>query len=97
MAPHKISRLGIGRLFQGRQLIDNLSLMENMKIASVNRDGENPLTAFSDKDNTGEQNGKRKSKQLKFWNRYLERITNIWRCLTIKPRNYLMGNSGSLP
>ena len=46
MAPHKISRLGIGRLFQGRQLIDNLSLMENMKIASVNRDGENPLTAF---------------------------------------------------
>lgn len=46
MAPHKISRLGIGRLFQGRQLIDDLSLMENMKIASVNRDGENPLTAL---------------------------------------------------
>ena len=46
MASHKISRLGIGRLFQGRQLIDDLSLMENMKIASVNRDGENPLTAL---------------------------------------------------
>lgn len=46
MAPHKISRLGIGRLFQGRQLIDNLSLMENMKIASVNRDGEDPLNAL---------------------------------------------------
>ncbi len=46
MSPHKISRLGVGRLFQGRQLIDDLSLMENMKIASVNRDGENPLTAF---------------------------------------------------
>lgn len=46
MAPHNISRLGIGRLFQGRQLIGSLSLMENMKIASVNRDGENPLTAL---------------------------------------------------
>lgn len=46
LPPHKISRFGIGRLFQGRQLMDDLSLMENMKIASVNRDGENPLTAL---------------------------------------------------
>ena len=76
MAPHNISRLGIGRLFQGRQLIGPL---------------------FSDKDNIGEQKGKKKSKLLQFWNRYLARIINIWRCLTKKPRNYLMGNNDSLP
>ena len=40
---HKISLMGIGRLFQGRQLMDELTLMENMKIASDDTMGENPL------------------------------------------------------
>ena len=31
---HKVSLMGIGRLFQGRQLMGDLTLMENMKIAS---------------------------------------------------------------
>ena len=39
---HKISLMG-GRLFQGRQLMDDLTLMENMKIASNDMTGENPL------------------------------------------------------
>ena len=42
MPPHKISLLGIGRLFQGGQLLDGLSLMENMKIASNDETGEKP-------------------------------------------------------
>lgn len=40
---HKISLMGLGRLFQGRQLMDDLTLMENMKIASDDTTGENPF------------------------------------------------------
>ncbi len=43
---HKISLMGIGRLFQGRQLMDDLTLMENMKIASDDTTGENPLSGL---------------------------------------------------
>lgn len=37
------TRVGIGRLFQGTQLMGNLTLLENMKIASTNKVGEYPL------------------------------------------------------
>lgn len=40
---YKISLMGLGRLFQGRQLMDDLTLMENMKIASDDATGENPF------------------------------------------------------
>ena len=43
---HKISLMGLGRLFQGRQLMDDLTLMENMKIASDDTTGENPFNCF---------------------------------------------------
>lgn len=42
---YKISRMGIGRLFQGRQLMGDLTLLENMKIASNNSTGEMPFTS----------------------------------------------------
>lgn len=43
---HKISLMGLGRLFQGRQLMDDLTLMENMKIASDDIMGEKPFDIF---------------------------------------------------
>ncbi len=43
---HRISLMGLGRLFQGRQLMDDLTLMENMKIASDDTMGENPFDGF---------------------------------------------------
>lgn len=43
---HRISLMGLGRLFQGRQLMDDLTLMENMKIASDEVMGEGPLDIF---------------------------------------------------
>lgn len=43
---HKISLMGLGRLFQGRQLMDDLTLMENMKIASDDITGERPFDIF---------------------------------------------------
>lgn len=42
---YKISLMGIGRLFQGRQLMGDLTLMENMKIASDDSLGEMPFTS----------------------------------------------------
>ena len=43
---YKIAQLGIGRLFQGRQLMGDLTLLENMLIASDDHTGENPLVAL---------------------------------------------------
>ena len=46
ISAHKISLMGLGRLFQGRQLMDDLTLMENMKIASDDTTGESPFDCF---------------------------------------------------
>ena len=42
--PPAITRLGIGRLFQGRQLFPDLTLLENMKLASPDTTGELPFS-----------------------------------------------------
>lgn len=41
---HAVSNLGIGRLFQGRQLMDELTLLENFKMASDDTTGEFPFS-----------------------------------------------------
>ena len=43
---HRISLMGIGRLFQDGQLLSGLTLMENMKIASDNKTGELPFSSL---------------------------------------------------
>lgn len=43
---YKRASIGIGRLFQGTQLMGNLTLMENMKIAASDTTGEHPLSPF---------------------------------------------------
>lgn len=43
LSPYKVSLQGIGRLFQSKQLIGGLSIMENMKLASGDRTGEFPF------------------------------------------------------
>ncbi len=47
LPPHRIARMsnddGIGRLFQGRQLMGSLTLLENMKLASFDGTGESPF------------------------------------------------------
>ena len=42
----RIARMGIGRLFQGRQLMAGLTLMENMVIAAEDLASEAPLAAL---------------------------------------------------
>ena len=46
ISPHRISLMGLGRLFQGGQLLDGLTLMENMKIASDDETGERPFQSL---------------------------------------------------
>ena len=43
---YKRNQVGIGRLFQGTQLMGNLTLLENMKIASSDKTGEHPVQPF---------------------------------------------------
>ena len=43
---YEISSMGMGRLFQGRQLMNDLTLMENMKIASNDKMGERPMQSL---------------------------------------------------
>ena len=46
LAPHRISKLGVGRLFQGRQLMENLTLNENLLLATGASFYESPFAAF---------------------------------------------------
>jgi branched-chain amino acid transport system ATP-binding protein len=43
---HRISLMGIGRLFQNGQLMGGLTLMENMKLASNDSTGEKPFSSL---------------------------------------------------
>ena len=43
---HRISQMGIGRLFQNGQLLGGLTLLENMKLASSNSTGEMPFSSL---------------------------------------------------
>ena len=43
---HRIARKGVGRLFQGRQLMEDLTLLENMMVADDNHTGEKPFDTF---------------------------------------------------
>ena len=43
---HRISLMGIGRLFQDGQLLPGLTLMENMKLASDDKTGEQPFSSL---------------------------------------------------
>lgn len=43
---HRISLMGIGRLFQDGQLLPGLTLMENLKMASDNKIGEMPFSSL---------------------------------------------------
>lgn len=46
ISAHRISLMGIGRLFQDGQLLPGLTLMENMKMASDDKTGEWPFSSL---------------------------------------------------
>ena len=63
---HKISLMGIGRLFQDGQLMAGLSLMENMKMASDDKTGEMPFSSllFRGKTSKAEQAKEQRAKEI---------------------------------
>lgn len=59
-----ISKMGIGRLFQGCQLMGDLTLMENMKVASTDLTGEGPLDCFFRFRKTAESESKKEQRAI---------------------------------
>ena len=66
LSPHRISLLGIGRLFQDGQLMGGLSLMENMKLASNDTTGERPFSSlfWPQKYKKAEKDKEQKAKEI---------------------------------
>lgn len=59
--PYKRTHIGIGRLFQSTQLMGNLTLLENMQIASSDKTGELPFELlFSQKKIKKKENQKKR-------------------------------------
>ncbi len=46
LSPYKISRLGIGRMFQDNHIFQNMTVLENMLIADSNSFGEIPFVSI---------------------------------------------------
>ncbi len=47
MSPHNRTRLGIGRMFQDTHIFPNMTVMENMLIASSETNGEQPFVSLA--------------------------------------------------
>ena len=63
---HRISLMGIGRLFQDGQLMGGLTLMENMKLASDDTTGEIPFSSllFRNKWKQAEQKKEEQAREI---------------------------------
>ncbi len=46
LSPHRIARLGVGRLFQDVRLFHHLSVLENVAVADQESRGEHPIAAL---------------------------------------------------
>ncbi|MDR2027826.1 MAG: ATP-binding cassette domain-containing protein [Prevotellaceae bacterium] len=63
LSPAKIAQRGIGRLFQGKPLFQDLNLLDNMKLASGDSSGESPFSYLINrkKIDAGEQEKERQA------------------------------------
>lgn len=61
---HHIAQKGIGRLFQDKQLIGDLTLLENMKIASGNSAGEKPFAYLFNRKSIDKQEKDKEGKAI---------------------------------
>ena len=67
---YRISRMGIGRLFQGRQLMEDLTLMENFKIASDDMSSDGPLASIFHFRDTAESEAAKEKKAIGLLERF---------------------------
>ena len=68
MTPSRIARMGVGRLFQGGQLLSGLTLLDNMKLASSDTTGESPFSTLfrSQSLKRSEQEKEKKAREVLF-------------------------------
>ena len=69
LPPHRISRFGIGRLFQGKPLLPDLTLLENMKLAASDTSGEFPFSCLFRKKKLENEEKEKEAKVGKILNR----------------------------
>ncbi len=65
--PHKIARLGIGRMFQDNHIFQNMTVLENMLIADDNFFGEKPFQSIIYYKKNGQIEKQRKEKAEKIF------------------------------
>ena len=92
MPAHRISQRGIGRLFQGGQLLAGLTLMENMKMASSDRFRSRRLDGFAV---IVKKKSRKRTKPTKSSNAFSDPATNTSACLTETHRPSHTANSAS--
>ncbi len=88
---HKRSLLGIGRLFQGRQLMGDLTLMENMKIASDDTTGENPFSSLLFSNRIKEAEKKKEQKAIDILTRLFDEGNKYLSMLDHKASDFSYG------
>jgi len=68
-SPDKIARRGIGRLFQGKPLIQDLTLLENMLLASDDNAGEIPFSYLFKKKSIDRREKEKERRAIEVLNR----------------------------
>jgi ABC-type branched-subunit amino acid transport system ATPase component len=69
LSSSQIAQKGIGRLFQGKPLFQDLSLLDNMKVASNDCSGETPFTYLINKKKIDEKEKEKERKAIDILNR----------------------------
>lgn len=69
LPPHKVSRCGIGRLFQGKPLLPDLTLLENMKLAASDASGEFPFSCLFRQKTLESSESKKENRAVEILNR----------------------------
>jgi ABC-type branched-subunit amino acid transport system ATPase component len=68
-SPDAIARKGIGRLFQGKPLFPDLTLLENMKLASTDVSGELPFSYLVNRKKIDEKEREKDKQAIEILNR----------------------------
>ena len=81
LPPHAIASLGIGRLFQGGQLIPGLTLLENLQLGAPDTNDNRPLSSLLKPRQTREADLQKKNKAIESLiqlfgegNKYLDKL-----------------------
>ena len=91
MPAHRISLIGMGRLFQGRQLMDDLTLMENMKIASDDTTGEMPFASLLWPQKVRQSEAKKEQKAIDILNKVFGEDNKYLKMLDTKASEFSYG------